>query len=811
MDVKIGEKPRMPAKIIGRLAIYCVALMVFVTTNALAQAPPFKIENPQSGYRTGQMGCSVSMDGDTMIVGADLSTNPSGIPETGGARIYVCNDQGTWVLQAKLFATDAEEDVRFGCSVSISGDTALIGAAHDNDGGIWSGAAYVFTRSGGAWTQQQKLTASDAADYAWFGGAVSLSGDTALIGPAYVFTRSDGVWTEQQKLTASDPSVGDWFGCSVSVSGDTALVGARQDDDWGYQSGATYVYTRSGGVWTEQRKLTATDAEANDLFGCSVSVSGDTALVGARGDDEGGYGSGAAYVFTRSGGVWTEQQKLGASGEAKYDEFGCSVSISGDTAAVGAYGDTIDRATYYGAGYAFTRSDGVWTRSSKMTASNAAPEDFFGYSVAVSGDTAVFGAYYDDDAGSKSGAAYVFTRSGTYWRRHQKLDASEDNSAQGDNFGHAVAVSGDTAVIGAHRDNDEGYEKGTAYVFTRSGNAWVEQQKLIPTYNEEDDWFGYSVAISGDTVIVGAPRDDDFRDEDSGSAYVFKRSGGVWTQQKKLTASDDQAGDWFGYSVAIEGDTALIGAAWDDDKESGSGSAYIFTRSGGSWTQRQKMTAPDGEKFDNFGCSVSVSGNTALVGMYGDSTTRDYDLGSAYVFTRSGSWWIQPKKLTASDGEEFDRFGKSVSVSGDTALIGAYENDDAGSNSGSAYVFTRSGDVWIQQQKLIAADAQEGDCFGRSVSVQGDTALVGASGDDDAGIGSGSAYLFTHLDGVWTQQQKLTPDSVTAEYDSFGNAVSLSDDTALVGAQYSDAPEFGSGAAYAIDLSNSARDWMLYE
>ncbi|MBK8430868.1 MAG: hypothetical protein IPL28_06050 [Chloroflexi bacterium] len=239
------------------------------------------------------------------------------------------------------------------------------------------------------------------------------------------------------------------------------------------------------------------------------------------------------------------------------------------------------------------------TEQAKLTASDAAANDNFGVSVAVSGDTAVIGAYQDDDGGSNSGSAYVFTRSGEVWSEQAKLTASD--AAANDFFGISVAVSGDTAVIGAYQDDNVGSNSGSAYVFTRSGEVWSEQAKLTASDPAMNDWFGYSVAISGDTAIIGAYLDDD-GGSNSGSAYVFTRTAGVWSQQAKLTASDPAMDDWFGYSVAISGDTAVIGAYQDDDGGSDSGSAYAFTRMGVVWSQQAKLTASDPAANDWFGC-----------------------------------------------------------------------------------------------------------------------------------------------------------------------------------------------------------------
>ena len=403
------------------------------------------------------------------------------------------------------------------------------------------------------------------------GGSVALVIDD--VGASYPLEVDPLVWVQQQKLSASDGAAGDVFGVSVAVSGDTAVIGAYHDDDKGGDSGSAYVFVRSGAVWTEQQKLTASDGAAGDVFGVSVAVSGDTAVIGAYHDDDKGGDSGSAYVFVRSGGVWTQQKKLTASDGAAFDYFGRSVAVSGDTAVIGAYFDDV-QGSLSGSAYVFVRSGGVWTQQKKLTASDGAAFDYFGSSVAVSGDTAVIGTLLDDDKGSDSGSAYVFVRSGGVWTEQQKLTASD--GAATDYFGFSVAVSGDTAVIGTPYDDDKGSNSGSAYVFVRSGGVWTEQQKLTASDGAATDYFGFSVAVSGDTAVIGTPYDDD-KGSNSGSAYVFVRSGGVWTEQQNLTANDGAAGDNFGYSVAVSGDTAVIGAVGDDDQGTNSGSAYVFT------------------------------------------------------------------------------------------------------------------------------------------------------------------------------------------------------------------------------------------
>ena len=375
----------------------------------------------------------------------------------------------------------------------------------------------------------------------------------------------------------------------------------------------------------------------------------------------------------------------------------------------------------------------------------------------------------------------------------QKVAAAD--GAEADQHGSAVAISGDTAVVGAPESDDAGESSGSAYVYVRSGANWTQQAKLTAADAASGEDFGYSVAISGDTVVIGAHLDDD-RGMGSGSAYVFVRSGDTWTRQAKLTAVDGAGADYFGDAVALSGDTAVIGAYGDDDAGQNSGSVYIFTRTGTDWAQQAKLRAADAAAFDYFGAAVAISSDTAVIGAHGDDSSS----GSVYVFTRSGTDWEQQAKLRAADAAGWDYFGYSVAISGDTLVAGAYWDDDQGAESGSAYVFTGSGSSWAQQAKLTAADGAVEDYFGSSVAVSGDIAVIGAFQDDDDGARSGSAYRFVRSGSAWSQQAKLTAEDAT-EDGRFGYAVAISGDNVVIGAVFAHGVSEYSGAAYMLGVA----------
>lgn len=383
----------------------------------------------------------------------------------------------------------------------------------------------------------------------------------------------------------------------------------------------------------------------------------------------------------------------------------------------------------------------VWGQQGKLLASDALPGDQFGVTVSVSGDTAIVGAWYADVNGNNGqGAAYIFVRNGSMWTEQAKLLASDGGSS--DHFGVSVAISGDTAVVGAYDDPSGGNTgQGSAYVFMRNGLTWVEQAKLLASDGSFNDNFGFSVALDGDTALIGAYDNDVGSNGGPGQAYVFVRNGSTWTEQAKLLASDGGPIDLFGWSVSVSGDTALIGARGHDvGSNVNEGQAYIFVRNGSTWAEQAKLNASDGADYSSFGWSVSVWGDTAVVGAVGN-VGAVYAQGSAYIFVRNGTTWAEEAKLVASDGAASDQFGSSVVVSGDTAIMGApYVDIGSDKNQGAAYLFQRNGSTWTEEKKLVASDGFLGDSLGSSVALSGDTAIVGASRatlNDE-----GAAYVF---------------------------------------------------------------------
>ncbi len=379
----------------------------------------------------------------------------------------------------------------------------------------------------------------------------------------------------------------------------------------------------------------------------------------------------------------------------------------------------------------------VLRRESQLLAPDGADADQFGAAVAADGGTVVVGAPW---ASANAGVAYVFTRTAAGWALQQTLVPAD--AAPNTYFGRSVAISADRVVVGADSAATPTTAfGGAAYVFARVGSSWSQEAKLAAADGDSPDLFGRSVAISGSTVAVGAPWDDHAAVVDAGSVYVFVLQGGTtsWVLQQKLTASDPAAGDAFGSAVALEGGTVVAGAPPEDNANgTDAGSAYVFQRSGSAWTQQGKLTASVGAAGDGLGTSVALSADTAVAGSPG----ADSGVGAAVVFTRSAGAWSQEARLAAASAGDF--FGTAVAVSGDLALVGALlDSHQGGSEAGSVFAFRRAGASWTQQARLSAPDASYSDHFGSAVALAGGSAVAGAPDDrNGAGVRVGSAQVF---------------------------------------------------------------------
>ena len=738
------------------------AQMQAATTTTTTTTTPANFSSPQSGrdivelqswYSWFGFSISISGDGNRIVSGAPYSTSSSGGGQRGLVDVYDWNGSAWSIKGSTIFGTTNDQ---YGFSVALSRDGTrwIAGGRYITDpsqSGNRTGGARVYEWSGftNAWAQVgQTFYGENINDR--FGENVAISADGTRIAIGAPYNSSSGTraghvqiyksvdadpisYQQFDKLTASDglDAATPIFGASVSIDGDTMVVGAYQDDDNGEDSGSAYVYIRGMSSWTQVAKLTAGDGAAYDSFGWSVSISGDTIVIGARLDDDNGWANiGSAYIFTRdtAGSLtsgWTQRAKLLASDGIGNDYFGHIVSIDGDTVVIGAYKDD-DNGSASGSAYVFTRDTAGsltsgWTQRAKLTASDGAGSDYFGWTVAIDGDTVVIGAYLDDDDGSGSGSAYVFTRdtAGSLtsgWTQRAKLTASDASSP--DYFGQSVSISGDTIAVGAPRW-DTGFPGtycGIVYIFTRDTagsltSGWSQLQVCrLSSYltggahtETSYDYFGASVSISGDTLVIGAYGDDDMGNV-AGAAYIWTYSSVLgpnndnWSYRAKLTASDGAASDYFGQNVAVDGDTAVIGARYDDDKGNGSGSVYVFKPSK-TWVQ---------------------------VG-------NDIDGETGYDYSGGNDW-----------------IGRQVCMSdnGLRVAIGAHRNDGGSTDSGHVRVYEESNNSWSQLGGDIDGVATD-DYFGSCVAMDanGVRIAVGAEGVNDYNgnnVGCGQVRVYQY-------------------------------------------------------------------
>ncbi len=389
----------------------------------------------------------------------------------------------------------------------------------------------------------------------------------------------------------------------------------------------------------------------------------------------------------------------------------------------------------------------------KLLAPDGMFGDKFGWTVGIRGDVAVIGA--PSNGIFAAGSAYIFRYGGAAgtWNHETKLIGSD--TVLGDLFGYPVNIHDDVVIVGAMKNDDNGPNSGSAYIFRYvpdlglpARSLWIQEAKLLPSDGDPGDHFGGAVAVSGDVAIVGAHRDV-FPWEWAGSAYIFCRVGNDWLEQAKLSGFPAGQDDFFGLSVAVQGGVAFVGAPGDDDNGHNSGSAYVFRYNPGSsvpWQLEAKLQPQDAEAQQAFGWSLAISGDVLIVG----AAREDDDRGSAYIFRfdPDTSEWIQEAKLLDRDGALGDFFGHTVAMEGDVVTVGAHLDDDGGLGSGSAHQFRRLDGEWVQTAKLTASDAAYDDNFGRSVAISGSNLLVGASRADNDGVDTGAAYVFDILDPI---------------------------------------------------------------
>ena len=602
-----------------------------------------------------KLGDAVDILNGYIVAGGGDIDNDSGA-------VYVFHKTTTASEVAKLTASEREYNGHFGESVDMAGDIIVVGGYYCDDD---TGAVYIFRKPAAGWTDTI---------------------ETAI-------------------LTASDRKNYQAFGRDVCIYGDYIAIGVSKDDKNGDNSGAVYIFKKPASGWkdtTETAQLTASDAEVDDGLGRSVCLSNGRLFSGSTGNDDHGDNSGAVYLFEKTGPEWTTMQETAKFVPEKYlhntyDYFGVAASMDGEYAVITAPGYK----NYQGCAYVLHFNGSDWEKIARLTASDGKPDDYFGTDVGIYGTDIIISAKNADGNTNKTGAVYIFERPAGGWKdTTETLKIIASDGMQDDRFGEIVAINGEYCAVGAPGNDFISNSSGAIYIFEKAQNGWQDttaSAKLTSTEALSYDYLGnHGLAVSGDYVIAGH-YNDDYNGMRTGSAYLFQKPAGGWkdtTETAKLIASDGQQYDKFGYHIGMHGETIVIGAPKNGDM----GAAFIYEKPADGWkdtVQSAKLTPSDGQSGDFFGNAVDIEGGYIIIG--GGYSNK------AYIYKKPATGWVDTTetiKLSPSDGEGNEEFGNAVSVAGEKALVCAPGDVENGNMSGAAYFFIK-GDTSGAEIKTI--------------------------------------------------------------------------------------------------------------
>ncbi len=731
------------------------------------------------GGKYTRFGSSISIDGDRAIVGSQSATNMSAV-----YFFEYIND--SWV---KTDVVLPDSDDFYWSSVSIYGDRAVVGVPYSN-------AVDVYELQDSSWVKTASITQED--DVSGFGSSVSVFADRLIVGvnirsgeyygTAYIYDLINGEWSLSKKLSSQNVSTEFQSESPVSLSNNFAAVGAESENN---RSGSVYIYQYQNQDWQDFNKLTASDANSNNFFGFSLDISNNRLVATARGESDGFNNKerGSAYIFEYDGASWVETTKLSVDEEEGDSVFGVSVDLDDSSVLIGSYNETSFSGTP-GSAYLFDLESGNWSLTQKISPNDLNSGRAFGTSVSLANGHILIGNNNDSQQASLSGAIYSFETNNNILTQKQKLFAEGATSFQ---FARAVSINGNRALIGIPGDERDSH-RGGAYIFDKIQGNWTLTALLKPLTPDFPEILGLSVSLFGDQAMVGATSSY----TNSGSVYVFDLINGEWLQSSRITSDEPDFSGSFGRSIDLNNNRAIIGDSSDSEFATKSGAAYIYELVDGNWTKIIKFK-PNNPSIDSkFGSSVSISGDRVLIGAKGDAA------GSAYIYDLIEDEWIESKKLMANEIFYDGNFGVSVSLDGDVALIGANQDIENGYHSGSAFIFEMIDNDWAETGKLVASDGAADDTFGVTVSLSNNVALIGSSGKFNS-IATGSGYIFSKTDDKWIEKIKLNASDKTSG-DEFGYAVSLSGNNVLIGSYRDDDRGSDSGSAYIYNLAPQASE-----
>ncbi|MEP6484752.1 MAG: FG-GAP repeat protein [Rudaea sp.] len=692
-----------------------------------------------------------------------VAGSPNEDENTGAAYIFSRPSPGApWHQEAHLAARDGKAGDYFGTSVAIDNGIVVVGA--DGGGPVTNqGVAYTFTQNAsGQWTQQPTVvtvpgTGSFVESLAMQSGNLVVGAPFQDSGHVYVYYWSGSSWKISASLSPPDALSSAYFGYSVAIDAGKILIGAEFDSTISPYRGSAYIYAYDSATssWQFEQKLIAFEGASSDRFGQSVALKGGTAAVGAPGRN---IGAGAVDIFTfdSASHSWNERAPLAAPDASTGDNFGSALAFSDTSLFVGAYLTGNDDT---GSLYAFDASAGSWLAAGEMKSAKPAASEHVGASIAVVGSTVFAGATRGQVEGDERGRVDEFQLSQDGWKVNSSLVGSD---SAGEYFGELVAASGNTVVVLADSNADTSDSVVSVYARDSIGH-WAWQADFTgPGLSDER-----AVAIEGDTLVIGAASTSFGTHVNQGAAYVYTRTiiSGVptWTRTATLFDPSGASYDSLGISVAISGDTIVVGA---QGLNSGRGGAYVFVKNAAGWAIQTKLIGSDASPKAYAGSAVAIHGNTVLVGAPSVASYR----GAVYAFQRSGSTWTQKAKLVAADGADNDYFGQALAIGPSQIAIGApIKNVGTNSKQGRVYLFDAKS--WLAQAAIDSPAPQKSGYFGYSISLDGNRLAIG-----EPTTSSVHAYLKSR--GNWTLQATVSGDPNT----SFGNAVNSSGGTLVVGA-----------------------------
>lgn len=786
------------------LLLLCLrAVVIGALVHAVAWAQPVVAVGDRlrpgiqgDGASGDNFGVAVTVSGSVAVVGAYgdvvvVPGAPNGIAQ-GSAYVYSRQTDDSWLQTQKLVPTPIGEDGdNFGVALALDGSQLVIAAPRRSAATQpEAGAVFVYGPGVSGWAQKQELSAPVPAAGNRFGTAVALSGDWLAVGVPNagdgrvdLFRRQpDGQYTFAASLLPESSTKPARFGAALAMRDDRLLIGAPTADG----AGAVYASDRDGGQWSAAVRLALPVAAASEL-GAALAMDGDDALIGAPGANR-------VHWLQWSEGLWAPLSTLTAIDSELGDRYGQSVGVSASSISVGA----VSALGGEGAAYVYPRKGNLLAEAQRVDNADGNNANRFGTAIAASPDGLMIGSDLAQVGPNRlQGAAYWYRSVLGGVVLTDVLDNGD--GAYLDRFGTTVAVEGDYAMVGAFlEDTVAGADAGRVHWYQRVGSAWVRQGALEAADAAIEDRFGISVDISGNLAAVGAYWDVIGENVDQGSVYIFRRDAGTWVQEAKLVASDGRARDLFGFAVSLQDQRLLVGARGARVPFVDQGAAYVYERTApGLWSQRARFDLPSGAAFVYFGASVALSGDLALIGAPGLSAPGVTGAGAAFAFRRApdGSWPLAAE-LRAPLPQVNSAYGFSVDADRKRLLIGAYQ--DSAAAQGAAYVYGRGLKL---EATLLATQAQPVEVMGIAVALSGDSIVLGAAGYNVGNAeDAGAVRVFEHFPSGWLESGlRVAADPETD--DLFGRAVATGQGSVLIGAPFKAGDNPQEGAAYATTLS----------